>query len=264
MAEVIESTQNHIPSNGKVNAALATGIIGTALSAINMGIGSSILGRRNWGRDGGCDGWGRDNWRDGWDRGRNYHHGDPDHVNILSVANPITTLSPVGVSPFGGFGFSGFAGHGYNDNNYYRSAGITDEELYLERRTYQDELIREKEFYEGQMNVNEKLVNAFFDSYKRDVDNSFMLYKSQRDSDDMLAKKINEVDKKVDMMAAIRPYQDALINNKIDKAELLAQYNLDKRTCRMITGQVVLPTTPEVTGYGSYYNFPYTAANKNA
>ena len=28
--------------------------------------------------------------------------------------------------------------------------------------------------------------------------------------------KINEVDKKVDMMAAVRPYQDALINCKID------------------------------------------------
>jgi hypothetical protein len=43
-----------------------------------------------------------------------------------------------------------------------------------------------------------------------------MLYKSQRDSDDILAKRIDEVDKKVDIMAAIRPYQDALINAKID------------------------------------------------
>lgn len=245
MAEIIESTQNHIPSNGKTSAALTLGIIGTALGAINAGVGSSILGRRNYG-------WGRNNWDcnngyDGWNRSNH----NPDLVNVLSVS-PTTFAS---LSPFGGYG--NFDAYGS------RSAGITNEELYLERRTYQDELAHEKEFYEGQMNVNEKLVNAFFDSYKRDVDNSFMLYKSQRDHDDILAKKIDEVDKKVDMMAAIRPYQDALINTKIDKAELLAQYNLDKRTCRMITGQVVLPTTPEITGYGSYYNFPYTNKQTN-
>ena len=39
MAEIIESTQNHVPSNGKVNAALTLGIIGTALSALNTGGG---------------------------------------------------------------------------------------------------------------------------------------------------------------------------------------------------------------------------------
>lgn len=61
-------------------------------------------------------------------------------------------------------------------------------------------------------------------------------------------------------MAAIRPYQDALIDNKIEKAELMAQYNLDRRTCRMITGQLVLPSTPTVTGYGSYcYCMPTTS-----
>lgn len=219
-------------------------IIGTALSAINMGIGSSLLGRRHYNRDG----WGRNGCNDGWNR-----HSAPDHVNILS-----TTLTPFGVSPFANYGFGNQFANAYNDVPYYRSAGITDEELYLERRTYQDELIREKEFYEGQANVNEKLVNAFFDSYKRDVDNSFMLYKNQRDADDFLAKKIDDVEKKVDIMAAIRPYQDALINCKIDNSALMSQYNLDKRTCRMITGQVVLPSTPEVTGYGSYFNWPFT------
>ena len=45
--------------------------------------------------------------------------------------------------------------------------------------------------------------------YKNHVDDSFRLYKGQRDSKDELIAKINEVDKKVDMMAAVRPYQDA-------------------------------------------------------
>ena len=39
----------------------------------------------------------------------------------------------------------------------------------------------------------------------------------------------------------------------IEKNAILADYNLSKRTCRMIEGQLVLPNTPVVSGYGSYY-----------
>lgn len=132
------------------------------------------------------------------------------------------------------------------------NAGMTNNDVYIERTQAQNYLNTTKQYYEGKIEVNERLTNAFFDAYKRDVDNSFMLYKNQRDSDDALAKRIDEVDKKVDVMAAIRPYQDALINAKIDNNALLADYNLSKRTCKMITGQLVLPSTPTITGYGSY------------
>ena len=54
------------------------------------------------------------------------------------------------------------------------------------------------------------------------------------------------------MMAAIRPYQDALINAKIDNVAMVADFNLPRRTCRMISGEVVVPSTPTVTGYASY------------
>ena len=53
-------------------------------------------------------------------------------------------------------------------------------------------------------------------------------------------------------MAAIRPYQDALLNAKIEQNALIADFNLSRRTCRMITGELVLPSTPTVTGYASY------------
>ena len=72
--------------------------------------------------------------------------------------------------------------------------------------------------------------------------------------------KINEVDKKVDMMAAVRPYQDALINCKIDNVALVSDFNLARRTCRMITGELVLPSTPTVTGYASYNPCSFQAA----
>ena len=132
-------------------------------------------------------------------------------------------------------------------------AGITNEELYIERSQAAEYLATTKQYYEGLMQTNKSITDAFFDSYKRDVDNSFMLYKSQRDADDVLARRIDEVDKKVDVMAAIRPYQDALINAKIDTVAANANYNLEKRTCKMISGQLVLPSTPTITGYGSYY-----------
>ena len=134
-----------------------------------------------------------------------------------------------------------------------KNAGITNEELYIERSQAAEYLATTKQYYEGMMQTNKAIGDAFFESYKRDVDNSFMLYKSQRDADDVLAKRIDEVDKKVDVMAAIRPYQDALINAKIDNVAANANFNLEKRTCKMITGQLVLPSTPTITGYGSYY-----------
>ena len=145
--------------------------------------------------------------------------------------------------------FCGGSGLGYCSRN----SGITNEELYIERTQAAEYLANNRQYYEGVIQSNKAITDAFFDSYKRDVDNSFMLYKSQRDADDVLAKRIDEVDKKVDIMAAIRPYQDALINAKIDTVASNANFNLEKRTCKMITGQLVLPSTPVVTGYGSYF-----------
>lgn len=137
------------------------------------------------------------------------------------------------------------------------NGGNTDDcvphgERYNERKEQEDYVALTKQYYEGviasQANVNQK----FFDLYKMNVDNSFGLYKGQRDSKDELIAKINEVDKKVDMMAAVRPYQDALINTKIDNVALISDFNLARRTCRMIQGELVLPSTPTVTGYASY------------
>lgn len=49
-----------------------------------------------------------------------------------------------------------------------------------------------------------------------------------------------------------RPYQDALIQSDIRRVAEHADFNLFRRTCRMITGELVLPNTPTVTGYPSY------------
>jgi hypothetical protein len=129
---------------------------------------------------------------------------------------------------------------------------MTPESLFLEREVCHNYLETTKQYYEGRLQNKEDLTNAFFDAYKRDIDNTFAVYKYTRDSNDKLSAKIADVDRKVDIMAAIRPYQDALIDCKINTNALIADYALSKRTCRMIEGQLVLPSTPTITGYGSY------------
>lgn len=78
------------------------------------------------------------------------------------------------------------------------------------------------------------------------------LYKSTRDSFDITNARVGELEKQVAVLIATRPYQDALIQSDIRRVAEHADFNLFRRTCRMITGELVLPNTPTVTGYPSY------------
>jgi hypothetical protein len=184
------------------------------------------------------------------------------HYASNAKANAGLTLGIIGTSLAGLMGLGGmnsnggilgglFGGNG-NKCNCNQNYVMTEEELYLERKQAQDNLETTKQYYQGVVDFNKTLTDGFFAAYERDVKNSFDLYKLSRDQKDELSKRIDEVDKKVDVMAAIRPYQDALINNKIETNALIADFNLARRTCRMISGEVVLPSTPTVTGYASY------------
>lgn len=141
--------------------------------------------------------------------------------------------------------------------------GVPSGELYNERKEQADYVELTKQFYENQIATQKQIDRNFFDLYKMNVDtswglyknhvdDSFALYKGQRDQKDEMMAKIADVEKKVDVMAAIRPYQDALINAKIDNVAMVGDFNLARRTCRMIQGEVVLPSTPTVTGYASF------------
>lgn len=136
-----------------------------------------------------------------------------------------------------------------------QAVAMSAEDLYIERQQCAQYLETTKRYYEGQISNIQSLNAAFNDITAREHANSFGLYKYSRDLNDELSAKIDAVDKKVDVMAAIRPYQDALIDSKINQTALMADYNLFKRTCKMMTGQLVLPSTPVVTGYGSYNYF---------
>lgn len=91
-----------------------------------------------------------------------------------------------------------------------------------------------------------------FALWKSQVDADFGLYKNQRDQFDVLKAQIDELRCQVAVGSAIRPYQDKLLQCEIEKAFTASVNYTDRRTCRMITGELVLPNTPTVTGYPSY------------
>lgn len=88
---------------------------------------------------------------------------------------------------------------------------------------------------------NRRAMQAEFGLYKSQIDADFGLYKNQRDQYDALQAKYSDLDKKVAIMEALTPYKEKL---------MMACVN--DKTCRKITGQLVLPSTPVVSGYGSY------------
>lgn len=80
---------------------------------------------------------------------------------------------------------------------------------------------------------------------------NFGLYKSQRDGFDALNARISQLEKEVAVGAAIRPYQDKLIQCEIEKAYTASINHTDRRTCKMLEGTVVLPNVT-TTGFPSY------------
>lgn len=87
----------------------------------------------------------------------------------------------------------------------------------------------------------------------------FSLYKYTRDKDDETNAKINEIASAVAVNSAVRPYQDKLIQCKIDEVYTALVNYVDRKTCRLIPGRLVLPSTPTVTGYSADCTCPAAA-----
>lgn len=64
--------------------------------------------------------------------------------------------------------------------------------------------------------------------------------------------RLNEGEGKNFVDATGHNHQDKLIQCEIEKAYTAGINYTDRKTCRMISGEVVLPNTPTVTGFGSY------------
>ena len=108
--------------------------------------------------------------------------------------------------------------------------------------------------YNGQnarFNDRQTLNAELFGIYKSQVDGDFSNYKFSRDSYDAVMAKIGELEKNFAVLAVSQQYEKELTRKEIQIASDWANFNLYRRTCRMITGTVVLPNTPTVTGFES-------------
>jgi hypothetical protein len=85
-------------------------------------------------------------------------------------------------------------------------------------------------------------------------DELFSLYKYTRDKDDETNAKIYDLAQQVAINTAVRPYQDKLIQCKINEVYTSLVNYVDRKTCRLIPGRLVLPSTPTVTGYSADCN----------
>lgn len=117
---------------------------------------------------------------------------------------------------------------------------------------HRDTDINEKfQLYKSQVDADFGLYKSTRDAFdamtaKHNAD-VFGLYKSNRDSFDVLAGRIADLEKKVAVGEAVRPYQDKLLKCEISDAFKTSVNYTDRKTCRAIYGVVGLPSTPTVT-----------------
>lgn len=139
--------------------------------------------------------------------------------------------------------------------------------LALQKGLYDWALAQQSQRFSDRQTIDQELfgvyksqVDADFGLYKSTRDgfdvltakhnaDAFNLYKSQRDADDSIRKELSDLKAQVAINAAVRPYQDKLIQCEIDKAFTAGINYTDRKTCNVLYGQVVLPSTPTVTGY---------------
>lgn len=203
--------------NGKANAGLTLGIIGTALGAW------ALFGNRRAGLLGGVSG-----------------SGMPSNININGLETGIAGGS-----------------NGVNAPTAFQAweKGCEDT-LALQSGLYNWALTQQNQRFQDRQTIDSELFGIYkstrdgFDvlnaQHNRDA---FNLYKSQRDADDSIMKELSDLKAQVAINAAVRPYQDKLIQCEIDKAFTAGINYTDRKTCNVIYGQVCLPNEPTITGY---------------
>lgn len=223
--KIYEEGRKEYASEGKGNAALALGIIGTALGAGAL-----------WGRRGGLFGG---------------SYSAPENVNInanMGGANG-GRVAPTAFETYQ---------HECDDilaltNEIWGLKVNTQNQMYQHRDTDVNEKFQ---LWKSQVDADFGLYKSTRDSFdamtaKHNAD-VFALYKGNRDSFDVLAGRISDLEKKVAVSEAVRPYQDKLLQCRINEAFTASVNYTDRKTCRAIMGELVLPSTPTVTGYASY------------
>lgn len=213
--------------NGKANAGLTLGIIGTALGAW------ALFGNRRGGLLGGAVGGGM-----------------PSNININGLEAGLSGGSN-GVSAPTAFQ----TWEKGCEDTLALQAGIYNQALNYQNNRFADREVLNAELfslYKSQTDADFGLYKSTRDGFDilnaKQQQDAFNLYKSQRDADDSIMKELSDLKAQVAINSAVRPYQDKLIQCEIDKAFTAGINYTDRKTCNVIYGQVCLPTEPTITG----------------
>lgn len=221
-----EEKESKYAKKGVANTALGLGIAGTALGVVNSGW---LGGRSLFGRGGYENGYERGNERGGCNPCRGVATCD----DLMGIERQfICQEREIGHLALG----------------FEKQLGANA--LYQQSLTYNQALASQK----GDCDLALKEACDVKDLYRYNDKTAFELYKSQRDAFDIQQKEIDCLKAELAVTKAIRPYQDKLIDEKIERNAMIAAFNLERRTCKMISGEVVLPSTPTVTGFASFQN----------
>lgn len=212
-------------SRGVAGAGLGLGIAGTALGLLALsknGLGFNLFGGSS---------------------------SMPENVNIN------TNSTPAGVATWGApTVFDVLAKENQDVFNaqtaLYDYALLDQNQRFMDRQTLNNELFG---VYKSQIDADFGLYKSQRDANdftnNRITNEIFSLYKETRDKDDEIKKELCDLKAMVAINSAVRPYQDKLIQCEIDKAFTAGINYTDKKTCNVLYGQLVLPSTPTVTGY---------------
>lgn len=208
-------------------------------TALGFGIGGTVLGAAAlWGRNRGIFGGG----------------GMPENVNINAL---------------GGFGGAGVAPTAFQawEKSCDEALALTNTIWGLKVNTmelmyaHRDTDVSEKfSLYKSQVDGdfgNYKVSRDLYDNMSEKLNNAaFGLYKGQRDLYDTLnerySEKFCELDKKVYGMEVANLYQNKIIQMGMENVLKESMCYTDRKTCNVIRGQLVLPSTPVVSGFGSF------------
>ena len=222
---VHDENEKEYASKGVAGSGLGLGIAGTALGLMAL--------------------WGRGN---GFGFG-GYNGGMPENVNI----NTYGGVSGANAAPTAFQAWENACdGRLALTNEMWGLKMNTMTQMYDHRQT---DIAEKFSIWKSQVDADFGLYKSNRDSYDaisaKMNEAAFGLYKEQRDNYDKVSARLSALETQVAVGAAIRPYQDRLLQCEIDKAYCGSINYTDRKTCRMIQGALVLPSTPTTTGFQS-------------
>lgn len=225
--------------NGKANAGLALGIIGTALGAW------ALFGRRGFGG--------------GLGTGLAGGGSIPANVNI----NGVDAMNGNGGNCTGPSAWDAWRKE--CEDTVALQKGMYDWALTQQNQRFQDRQTIDSELfglYKSQTDADFGLYKSTRDGFdilaNKQNDIAFQLYKGSRDQYDDLAKQISDLKAHVAVNDAVRPYQDKLIQCEINNVKTLGAFEderilnyVNRLDCRNIKGVMCLPSEPTITALPS-------------